>query len=225
MYEKMKAEMMAGSEIKATGYFSTNLSAPKVSFEEALLRGLAPDKGLYMPEHIPTIDEQQQAAFHGMAYYEIAAHVLSAFLGETIPFADLTAMCRDAYTFDVPLEPAGDNLFILRLDQGPTASFKDFAARLMARMMNYFMAKEKRHLVILTATSGDTGSAVANAFYGLEHIDVVVLFPLREVSEVQRRQMTTLHGNVHIAGIDGKFDHCQALVKQAFTDKDLARIP
>jgi len=225
MYEKMKAEMMAGSEIKATGYFSTNLSAPKVSFEEALLRGLAPDKGLYMPERIPTIDEQQKAAFHGMAYYEIAAHVLSAFLGETIPFADLTAMCRDAYTFDVPLEPAGDNLFILRLDQGPTASFKDFAARLMARMMNYFMAKEKRHLVILTATSGDTGSAVANAFYGLEHIDVVVLFPLREVSEVQRRQMTTLHGNVHIAGIDGKFDHCQALVKQAFTDQDLARIP
>jgi len=225
MHEEMKAEMMAEKGTRAIEYFSTNLKAPKVSFEEALLRGLAPDKGLYMPDRLPAIGEKLRARFPGMGYYEIAAHVLSAFLGDAIPFADLTSMCRDAYTFDVPVEPAGDNLFILRLDQGPTASFKDFAARLMARMMNYFMAKEKRHMVILTATSGDTGSAVANAFFGLEHIDVVVLYPLGEVSEVQRRQMTTLHGNVHVAGIDGKFDHCQALVKQAFTDPELDRIP
>lgn len=225
MHEEMKTEMTAEKGINAIKYFSTNLKTPKVTFEEALLRGLAPDKGLYMPDRIPAIGEKLRSRFPGMAYNEISAHVLSAFLGDTIPFADLMAMCRDAYTFDVPVEPAGDNLYILKLDQGPTASFKDFAARLMARMMNYFMAKEKRRMVILTATSGDTGSAVANAFYGLEHIDVVVLFPLGEVSEVQRRQMTTLHGNVHIAGINGKFDHCQALVKQAFTDPELARIP
>lgn len=221
----MKTEIMAERETRAVEYFSTNLKATKVPFEEALLRGLAPDKGLYMPDRIPAIGKKLRARFPGMAYYEIAAHVLSPFLEDTIPFTDLIAMCRDAYTFDVPVEPAGDNLSILRLDQGPTASFKDFAARLMARMMNYFMSKEKRHMVILTATSGDTGSAVANAFYGLEHIEVVVLFPLGEVSEVQRRQMTTLHGNIHIVGIEGKFDHCQALVKQAFIDPDLDRIP
>lgn len=206
-------------------YYSTNLRAPKVAFEEALLRGLAPDKGLYMPDHIPFIDEDVRTFFRGMTYSEIAAKVLSFFLDEIIPFDDLLSMCHDAYTFDVPIEYAGENLWILRLDQGPTASFKDFAARLMARMMNYCMAREKRRLVILTATSGDTGSAVANAFYGLDHIDVVVLFPLEEVSEVQRRQMTTLNKNVHIIGIDGKFDHCQALVKQAFTDVNLGHIP
>ena len=113
----------------------------------------------------------------------------------------------------------------MRLDQGPTASFKDFAARLMGRLINYYLRLEKKQLLILTATSGDTGSAIANAFYGLDNIQVLVLFPEKEVTPRQRKQMTTLGGNVSIIAVDGKFDHCQALVKEAFSDPELGHLP
>jgi threonine synthase len=124
----------------------------------------------------------------------------------------------------VPLERVYGRSFLMRLDQGPTASFKDFAARMMARMMRYFLAQEDGELVILTATSGDTGSAVAHAFHNVDRISMVVLFPIKEVSDRQRRQMTTLGGNVTVLGVDGQFDDCQALVKRAFTDPELGRI-
>ena len=125
--------------------------------------------------------------------------------------------------FQLNMLPA--NSYVMRLDQGPTASFKDFAARMMARLMNYFLASENRHYTILTATSGDTGSAVASAFHGLTSIDVVILFPSGEVSETQRKQMTTLHKNIRVLAIDGKFDDCQALVKKAFLDPSFSQIP
>jgi threonine synthase len=133
-------------------------------------------------------------------------------------------LCTECYNNEVPLEKIYGRSFLMRLDQGPTASFKDFAARMMARMMRYFLAQEGGELVILTATSGDTGSAVAHAFHNVDRISMVVLFPIKEVSDRQRKQMTTLGGNVTVIGVDGQFDDCQALVKRAFTDPELKRI-
>ncbi|MBN2275075.1 MAG: threonine synthase [Bacteroidales bacterium] len=205
-------------------YYSTNLKAPRVSFKEALLKGLAPDGGLYMPESLPEMDNATLNALTGKKYYEIAHTVLELFLTTDIPGDELLAMAMDAYDYDVPLEPVYERKFLLRLDRGPTASFKDFAARMMGRLMQYFLHLENRDMLILTATSGDTGSAIANAFYGLENIRVVVLFPEKEVTERQRKQMTTLGKNVHIIGIEGKFDDCQALVKKAFSDPQLDRL-
>ncbi len=202
-------------------YYSTNLKAPKVNFSEALLKGLAPDGGLYMPEIIPTLSVDELASYKHKEYHEIAFDVLSKFLGETIPSDELKKMTKEAYNFEVPLERVYEKKFIMRLDQGPTASFKDFAARMMGQLMQYFLNKEHRNMLILTATSGDTGSAMANAFYGLNNIDIAVLFPEKEVSPRQRKQMTTLDKNVQILSLEGKFDDCQALVKQAFNDPEL----
>ncbi|MBN1416267.1 MAG: threonine synthase [Bacteroidales bacterium] len=202
-------------------YYSTNLKAPGVSFKEALLKGLAPDGGLYMPERMPIIDETEFKTFSGKAYHEIALAMLKKFLGDEIPDDILLNMTRDAYNFEVPIEPVCERKYLMRLDQGPTASFKDFAARMMGRLMQYFLHRENRNMLILTATSGDTGSAIANAFYELKNIRVVILFPEKEVTERQRKQMTTLGKNIQIIGIEGKFDNCQALVKQAFSDSGL----
>ncbi len=206
-------------------FYSTNRRAKAVTFREALLKGLAPDKGLYMPKRIPVLSAGEIAGFTEMNYPEIAGVVCGKFLKGQIPENDLAALARDAYDFPVPLEQVEDRRFVMRLDQGPTASFKDFAARLMGRLINYYLRLEKKQLLILTATSGDTGSAIANAFYGLDNIHVLVLFPEKEVTPRQRKQMTILGRNVSIIAIDGKFDHCQALVKEAFTDPGLARLP
>ncbi len=202
-------------------YFSTNHKAAEVTFGEALLKGLAPDKGLFMPKAIPTFSKDELNALKGKQYYEIAATVFSKFLGDEVPMADLLAMTKDAYNFDVPLEHVADRKYVMRLDQGPTASFKDFAGRMMGRMMQYFLKRQNVNKLILTATSGDTGSAMAHAFYGLNNIQIAVLFPEKEVSDRQRKQMTTLQKNVQIIAIDGKFDDAQAMVKQAFSDPDL----
>jgi threonine synthase len=206
-------------------FYSTNRRAEPVTFREALLKGLAPDKGLYMPERIPSFSADEIAGFSGLAYHEVAAEVCGKFLAGQLPVGDLAALTKDAYDFPVPLEPADGRSYVMRLDQGPTASFKDFAARLMGRLINYYLLQGGEKLLILTATSGDTGSAIANAFYGLDNIQVLVLFPEKEVTPRQRKQMTTLGGNVSIISVDGKFDHCQALVKEAFSDLELARLP
>ena len=206
-------------------FYSTNRRAQAVSFREALLKGLAPDKGLYMPERIPVLAPGEIDAFADMDYPGIASMVCGKFLQGEIPTENLQALCRDAYDFPVPLEPVRDRLHVLRLDRGPTASFKDFAARLMGRLIHHYLRLENRRLLILTATSGDTGSAIANAFYGLDNIQVLVLFPEKEVTRRQRQQMTTLGRNVSIIAIDGKFDHCQALVKEAFADPALGHLP
>jgi len=207
--------------MSAIGYYSTNRQAEHVSFREALLRGQAPDRGLYMPERIPKLSPEELSGLKGLSYYETAFEILRRFLSSELPENTLYQLVKDAYTFPVPLEHVQEKTWVMRLDQGPTASFKDFAARMMARLMNYFLQQENRKLLVLTATSGDTGSAIASAFYGLDNIDVVILFPQGEVSNSQRKQMTTLGGNIQVIALDGKFDDCQALVKQAFSDPEL----
>ncbi|MEI6454679.1 MAG: threonine synthase [bacterium] len=203
-------------------FYSTNGTGAPVTFREALLKGQAPDKGLYMPEHIPLLAPQEITGFATKSYAGIAFEVTRKFLEGEIPDPELLRIVTEAYDYDVPLEKVTGRKYVMRLDQGPTASFKDFAARFMGRLMQYFLKDQKRKLLILTATSGDTGSAVANAFYGLGNIEVVVLFPQSEVTDRQRKQMTTLGKNVHILSLEAKFDDCQALVKKAFADPDLA---
>lgn len=201
--------------------YSTNLKAEEVSFETALITGLAPDKGLYMPKQLPMFSKEELASMKDETYPEIAFRLLRKILVGEVDEASLRAITYDAYNYEVPLERVDGSTYIMRLDRGPTSSFKDFAARMMARLMQYYLKKENRKLRILTATSGDTGSAVADAFYGLDNIDVIVLFPRTEVSDRQRKQMTTLGKNISALSIEGKFDDCQAMVKQAFADEDL----
>jgi len=203
-------------------FYSTNLKAENVNVKDAVLKGLAEDKGLYMPDKIPVLTEKELAELKNTEYPEIAFAILKKFLSDFVSDNELKKICDEAYNFPVPIEKITDNIFILRLDKGPTAAFKDFAARAMARLMELFLEQENKKLLILTATSGDTGSAVANAFHGCESIKLIVLFPEKEVTERQRKLMTTLGDNISVIAIDGKFDDCQALVKDAFVDSDLA---
>ena len=202
-------------------YASTNRQVPEVKLAEALLRGQAPDKGLYLPVEIPQFAPGELAALHDKSYPEIAAAVLEKFTAGTFTTDELTAMCRSAYDYEVPLEQIDAQRHVLRLDRGPTASFKDFAGRMMGQMFGALRRNVSGKLVILTATSGDTGSAVAHAFYRIPNVEVMVLFPPAEVSARQRKQMTTLGENITAVGVEGKFDDCQALVKQAFADESL----
>jgi len=206
-------------------FVSTNGQSPAVNLREAFLRGQAPDRGLYFPEKFPTLAPEEIAAFAKLPYYEIAFRVLSKYTEGIIPSDALATICREAYNFDIPLEKVYDRVVVMRLDQGPTASFKDFAARMMARLMGRFLQEDGQQLTILTATSGDTGAAVAHAFHNVPGIRVIVLFPIEEVSLSQRKLMTTLTGNVRTVAIDGKFDDCQAMVKQAFADPALKHLP
>jgi len=205
-------------------FYSTNRGVPEVALDVALLDGQARDRGLYMPVRFPTISTDELASWRDLRYADVAFQVLRRFTIGVFEDTHLRALCDDAYDFDVPLEPVDGRRHIMRLDRGPTASFKDFAARMMARMMGSLHDGSKGDLVILTATSGDTGSAVAHAYKGVDRIKVVVLFPIDEVSARQRKQMTTIGDNVTTIAIDGKFDDCQAMVKQAFSDPALASI-
>ena len=206
-------------------FHSTNRQSPAVNLREALLQGQAPDRGLYFPEKFPQLTADEIAAFAKLPYHEIAFRVLSKYTHGIIPADVLAAICRDAYNFEIPLEKVYDRVHVMRLDQGPTASFKDFAARMMARLMGRFLQEDGKQLTILTATSGDTGAAVAHAFHNVPGIRVIVLFPVDEISMSQRKLMTTLKDNVRTVAIDGKFDDCQAMVKQAFSDSALKHIP
>lgn len=205
-------------------FSSTNRQAPEAKLAEALIQGQAPDKGLYMPVSIPSFAPGELATLQDKTYPEIAAAVLSKFTDGTFALDELEAMCRRAYDFDIPIEPVDFNRHVMRLDRGPTASFKDFAGRMMGQMFGALRQNASGRLVILTATSGDTGSAVAHAFYRIPQVEVMVLFPPAEVSNRQRKQMTTLGENITAVGVDAKFDDCQALVKQAFADESLSRI-
>ena len=212
-------------------YYSTNknLTGEKritpftglVSFKDALLQGQAPDEGLFMPDRIPAIPYEDVTSLKGKPYPETAMLITKAFLSTEIDAITLRSIIEDSYPFPVPLERVTDRASIMRLDQGPTASFKDFAARMMARLMGYFRDKNRR-LNVLVATSGDTGSAVGEAFKGVEGIDVHILYPRGEVSGRQKKQLDTIGNNVRAISIDGKFDDCQNLVKEAFADPDLA---
>ena len=204
---------------------STNGASPAVNLREAMMAGQAPDRGLYFPGKFPKLTPDEIAAFAKLPYHEIAFRVLSKFTDGIVPPDVLAEMCHEAYNFPVPLEIIHVRVFLMRLDQGPTASFKDFAAQMMARMFGRFLREDGKQLTILTATSGDTGAAVAHAFHKIPGVRVIVLFPADEVSESQRKLMTTLKDNVRTVAVDGKFDDCQAMVKRAFADPDLAHIP
>jgi threonine synthase len=194
----------------------------KVSFKEALLKGQASDEGLFMPDTIPKLSLKDIQDLKGKPYSDTALLVAKAFLADEFPLEVLKDVVKDAYNYPVPLEEVKPRAYVMRLDQGPTASFKDFAARMMARLMSNCRSRGER-LNILVATSGDTGSAVGEAFKGVAGIDVTILYPEAEVSNMQKKQLDTIGGNVQALSVDGKFDDCQNLVKQAFSDPDLVK--
>lgn len=194
----------------------------KVSFKEALLAGQAPDEGLFVPDSIPQLSMSDIIALRDKPYWQAALLVSQAFLSEEFPPDVLETIMKDAYDYPVPLEAVYPRAFILRLDQGPTASFKDFAARMMARLMSHCRPEGER-INILVATSGDTGSAVGEAYKGVSGIDVTILYPAGEVSLMQKKQLDTIGGNVQAVCVQGKFDDCQNMVKEAFADVELVR--
>lgn len=205
-------------------YYSTNHQVAEVDLAGALLQGQAGDRGLYLPTEVPPLPLDLLARARDLPYPELATEMLLPFARGVFDREVMAAICHDAYDFPVPLEHVTARRHVLRLDQGPTASFKDFAARFMGRALGKLVRDRGQELLILTATSGDTGSAVSHAFLGVAGIRVLVLFPQGEVSDRQRRQMTTLGDNVATIAVDGKFDDCQALVKRAFADPDLASL-
>jgi threonine synthase len=192
----------------------------EVTFKEALFMGQAPDKGLFMPNRLPLVSKEEILSLKGKAYYEVAFEILKKYLKDDITEERLKEICKDAYTFGIPIEKITKNIYLARMDQGPTASFKDFAAQLMSRLMEELKEKE-REITILVATSGDTGSAIGNAYKGLKGIKVYILYPELEVSEGQRKQLNAIGDNVTTIAIRGKFDDCQKIVKQAFADSEL----
>jgi len=205
-------------------YYSTNGKAPLASLEEAVVKGLAVDKGLYMPEHIHALDWSTIADMKNRSFQEIACIVAEAFFGEDMDRNVLDEIVKDTLIFDVPVVHVNDGIYSLELFHGPTLAFKDVGARFMARMLSYFIRKEGLDKVnVLVATSGDTGGAVANGFLGVEGIHVYVLYPKGKVSYIQECQFTTLGQNITALEIDGTFDDCQSLVKSAFMDEELNR--
>lgn len=203
-------------------YYSTNGKAPIASLEKAVVKGLAEDKGLYMPERIKPLPQSFFDNIENMTFQEIAYTVADAFFGEDVPADDLKKIVYDTLAFDVPAVKVTDSIYSLELFHGPTLAFKDVGARFMARLLQYFLKREgKGQVNVLVATSGDTGSAVANGFLGVDGIHVYVLYPKGKVSPIQECQFTTLGQNITAVEVDGVFDDCQALVKSAFMDADL----
>ena len=203
-------------------YYSTNKQAPEATLEEAVVKGLAADKGLFMPFTIKTLPQEFYDSIDTLSFQEIAYRVADAFFGEDVPADTLKQIVYDTLSFDVPLVRVTENIYSLELFHGPTLAFKDVGGRFMARLLGYFIKKEgKKQVNVLVATSGDTGSAVANGFLGVEGIHVYVLYPKGKVSEIQEKQFTTLGQNITAIEVDGTFDDCQALVKSAFMDREL----
>ena len=203
-------------------YYSTNHHSPAATLQEAVVRGLAPDRGLYMPEHIHPLPSDFYDGIDRLSLPDIACRVADAFFGDDIPQDTLHELVRDTLSFDIPLVSVTGCIHSLELFHGPTLAFKDVGARFMARLLGYFIRREGAGEVnVLVATSGDTGSAVANGFLGVEGIRVYVLYPKGKESEIQEKQFTTLGRNITALEVDGTFDDCQALVKDAFMDGEL----
>ena len=203
-------------------YYSTNGKAPMATLHEAVVKGLAGDRGLYMPETIKTLPQSFFDNIDKLSFQEIAFTVAQAFFGEDVNEEDLRKIVYDTLSFDCPVARVTDNIYSLELFHGPTLAFKDVGARFMARLLQYFIRQEGNEEVnVLVATSGDTGSAVANGFLGVDGIHVYVLYPKGKVSKIQECQFTTLGKNITAVEVDGVFDDCQALVKNAFMDEEL----
>ena len=202
-------------------YYSTNHKSDDVTLRDAVVRGLAPDRGLYMPERLNKLSKEFFDNIDKMTFQEMSFEVAKAFFGEDIPEADLKKIVYDTLAFPTPVVKVDDNIYSLELFHGPTLAFKDVGARFMARLLGYFNKEEKQLVNVLVATSGDTGSAVANGFLGVEGVHVYVLYPKGKVSPIQECQFTTLGRNITAVEVDGVFDDCQALVKNAFMDAEL----
>ena len=204
-------------------YYSTNGTAPMADLKKAVVKGLAEDRGLYMPEHIKTLPQAFFDNIQDMSFRDIAYNVAAAFFGEDIDGDALQDIVYDTLSFDCPVVKVTDNIYSLELFHGPTLAFKDVGARFMARLLQYFLRRSgnDEQVNVLVATSGDTGSAVANGFLGVEGIHVYVLYPKGKVSPIQECQFTTLGHNITAIEVDGVFDDCQALVKSAFMDAEL----
>lgn len=203
-------------------YYSTNKQTPWATLHEAVVKGLAPDKGLYMPETIKRLPHSFFDSIENLSFQEMAFEVSKAFFGEDVEENALKQIVFDTLSFDTPVVKVEENIYALELFHGPTLAFKDVGAKFMARLLQYFIKQESHDQVnVLVATSGDTGSAVANGFLGVDGIHVYVLYPKGKVSSIQESQFTTLGRNITAIEVDGVFDDCQALVKQAFMDNQL----
>lgn len=204
-------------------YYSTNHQAPDASLKEAVVRGLAADRGLYMPRAIHALPQEFYDEIEHLSFQQIACRVAEAFFGDDVPADVLRRIVDDTLCFDAPVVRVTDRIAALELFHGPTLAFKDVGGRFMARLLGHFLCDEqaRRPINVLVATSGDTGSAVANGFLGVDGIRVYVLYPSGKVSEIQEKQFTTLGRNVTAVEVDGTFDDCQALVKSAFMDPEL----
>jgi threonine synthase len=204
-------------------YYSLNHNAPKVSFQEAVIQGLAPDQGLYFPEHLTPISASFFDKIETLSNEEIAFQVIHEFVGDEIPEISLKQIITETLCFDFPLVKVENNIYSLELFHGPTMAFKDVGARFMSRCLAYFNSDKKgAKNTVIVATSGDTGGAVANGFFGVEGVDVVILYPSGKVSDIQERQLTTLGKNITALEVDGDFDACQEMVKKAFLDDSLS---
>jgi threonine synthase len=202
-------------------YYSLNNASAKVSFKEATIKGQAPDKGLYFPEQIPSLPKDLIPGIGNYSREEIAFSVIQPYVGNTIPESELKRIVAETIHFDFPLVKVTEKISSLELFHGPTLAFKDVGARFMSRCLGYFVRDNKQPVTVLVATSGDTGGAVANGFFGVEGVNVVILYPSGKVSSVQELQLTTLGKNISALEVNGSFDDCQQMVKQAFTDETL----
>lgn len=202
-------------------YYSTNNRNHHATLKEAVIRGQAPDKGLYMPERIPTLPDTFYQNLKGLPFDEIALKMGWALLREDMELADLKRIVDDSLNFPIPLVPVEEGIYSLELFHGPTLAFKDVGARFMARLLGQFLKNEDKEITVLVATSGDTGSAVAHGFLGVPGIKVIILYPSGKVTPLQEKQLTTLGQNITALEVEGSFDDCQALVKLAFGDAEL----
>lgn len=202
-------------------YYSTNLLTPPTTFQKAVIEGLAKDKGLFMPEHIPALPDDFFKRLPEMSLPQLAKEVALPFIGDELVKEEIAQIIEEALNFDIPLVQINENTHILELFHGPTAAFKDVGARFMSRVMAHLLKDVGKKVYVLVATSGDTGSAVAQGFYKVPGIDVVILYPSGKVSKVQEMQFCTLGENITALEVDGTFDDCQRLVKTAFSDAHL----
>jgi threonine synthase len=204
-------------------YYSLNRIARDTSFEQAVINGLAPDKGLYFPKDISPLTSDFFSSIDHKSKIEIAFEALKQFVGDEIPESKLKDIIEDTLNFDFPIVELNKNLSILELFHGPTLAFKDVGARFMARCLGYFNRDNTQKVTVLVATSGDTGGAVANGFLGIKGVEVVILYPSGKVSNIQEKQLTTLGQNITALEVDGVFDDCQDMVKRAFVDDELSK--
>lgn len=202
-------------------FYNINNPSEKVNLKEAVLKSISSESGLYMPEYIPVLPDSFFENLSDQSLQEIAFEVSKAMLGEDIPHHVLKQIVYESLNFEIPLKKLEPGIFVLELFHGPTLAFKDIGARFMAGLFEYLLENENREVTILVATSGDTGSAVANAFFNKKGIRVIILYPSGKVSDLQEKQLTTMGGNITALEVDGNFDDCQRLVKQAFADAEL----